>query len=175
MDDGGGASRSTDPAAGTSSATDVSLREYIVDKMEDRDRTGNERFVFLVIVGAVIWFFVERHLADLNHENARVAAATEGSVSRDTYNANEQQRKSEQGKLDERLSKYDENFTKVATRDDLSRETRGERRQGIDTTTRILGVVFAVVSLMLAYLVYHGSHSPASPTPVKITVTIPKK
>lgn len=28
-DDGGGASRSTDPAAGTSAATDVSLREYI--------------------------------------------------------------------------------------------------------------------------------------------------
>jgi hypothetical protein len=29
MEHGGGASRSTDPAAGTSSATDVSLREYI--------------------------------------------------------------------------------------------------------------------------------------------------
>lgn len=29
-DEGGGASRSTDPAAGTSSATDVSLREYLM-------------------------------------------------------------------------------------------------------------------------------------------------
>jgi hypothetical protein len=30
MDEGGGASRSTDPAAGTSAATDVSLREYLM-------------------------------------------------------------------------------------------------------------------------------------------------
>lgn len=30
IDEGGGASRSTDPAAGTSAATDVSLREYLM-------------------------------------------------------------------------------------------------------------------------------------------------
>ena len=32
--EGGGASRSTDPAAGTSSATDVSLREYVAAHLE---------------------------------------------------------------------------------------------------------------------------------------------
>ncbi len=36
--EGGGASRSTDPAAGTSSATDVSLREFVAAQMQALDR-----------------------------------------------------------------------------------------------------------------------------------------
>lgn len=35
---GGGASRSTDPAAGSSAATDVSLREYLMSQLEAFDR-----------------------------------------------------------------------------------------------------------------------------------------
>jgi len=35
---GGGASRSTDPAGGTSSATDVSLREYVASEIRALDR-----------------------------------------------------------------------------------------------------------------------------------------
>ena len=37
-DVGGGASRSTDPAAGSSAATDVSLREYVISRMDALDR-----------------------------------------------------------------------------------------------------------------------------------------
>lgn len=37
-DQGGGASRSTDPASGTSAATDVSLREYVGTRLESLDR-----------------------------------------------------------------------------------------------------------------------------------------
>ena len=37
-DAGGGASRSTDPAAGSSAATDVSLREYIAQTINALDR-----------------------------------------------------------------------------------------------------------------------------------------
>lgn len=40
---GGGASRSTDPAAGTSSATDVSLREHLAALRESDLRFDNER------------------------------------------------------------------------------------------------------------------------------------
>lgn len=36
--DGGGASRSTDPAAGSSAATDVSLREYLMALLHAQDR-----------------------------------------------------------------------------------------------------------------------------------------
>lgn len=37
-DDGGGASRSTDPASGSSAATDVSLREYVGSQIASLDR-----------------------------------------------------------------------------------------------------------------------------------------
>lgn len=42
-EEGGGASRSTDPAAGTSSATDVSLREFIDQRFRDLERRLDER------------------------------------------------------------------------------------------------------------------------------------
>lgn len=44
---GGGASRSTDPAAGTSSATDVSLREYVAVRLEALDRFINAEIAAL--------------------------------------------------------------------------------------------------------------------------------
>jgi len=43
-DPGGGASRSTDPAAGTSTATDVSLREYLTALIAAAERRSDERF-----------------------------------------------------------------------------------------------------------------------------------
>lgn len=43
-DIGGGASRSTDPAAGTSSATDVSLREYLTALISAAERRSDARF-----------------------------------------------------------------------------------------------------------------------------------
>jgi hypothetical protein len=42
--EGGGASRSTDPAAGTSSATDVSLREHLTVLIDSFERRSDERF-----------------------------------------------------------------------------------------------------------------------------------
>ena len=42
--EGGGASRSTDPAAGTSSATDVSLREHLVALINAAEQRSNQRF-----------------------------------------------------------------------------------------------------------------------------------
>ena len=44
MDEGGGASRTTDPAAGTSSATDVSLREYLTSLIQGAERRADARF-----------------------------------------------------------------------------------------------------------------------------------
>jgi len=41
---GGGASRSTEPAAGTSQATDVSLREYLIAQIAASERRSDLRF-----------------------------------------------------------------------------------------------------------------------------------
>lgn len=44
QDPGGGASRSTDPAAGSSAATDVSLREHLTSVIDAFERRSDERF-----------------------------------------------------------------------------------------------------------------------------------
>ena len=156
-EDGGGASRSTDPAAGSSAATDVSLREYLNEKIEADRKLNRERFAFAAVVGGVIWFFVERHLTDLNHENARVAKVSEASVSSDTYVANERQRQSEQTKLEDRLKGYDEKFTQSITRDDLTRETKVEHRAGVSTNWQWIGGFVAIAFLALA--IYAALHT----------------
>lgn len=178
---GGGASRSTDPAAGSSAATDVSLREYLSERIERTnerlrsDRTTNrDRFAFVAAIGGVIWFFIERHLADLNHENARVAKVSENSVSSDTYRANEQQRKSEADKLDTRLAKYDENFTRTLSREDLTRETRGDRiasRNSGSNQLRAIAAAIAVALSLLTYATLHYRPAPAAPVQT-VTTTI---
>ena len=42
-DEGGGASRSTEPASGTSAATDVSLREHLAQRLHDAEHRIDER------------------------------------------------------------------------------------------------------------------------------------
>ena len=44
MEEGGGASRSTDPAAGSSAATDVSLREYLTALINAVEQRSDQRF-----------------------------------------------------------------------------------------------------------------------------------
>ncbi len=44
IEEGGGASRSTDPAAGTSTATDVSLREYLMAQINAAEKRSDLRF-----------------------------------------------------------------------------------------------------------------------------------
>jgi len=46
-EDGGGASKSTEPAAGTSAATDVSLREHLAGQLHDAQRRIDERDRYL--------------------------------------------------------------------------------------------------------------------------------
>ena len=44
LEEGGGASRSTDPAAGSSAATDVSLREYLTALINAAEERSEQRF-----------------------------------------------------------------------------------------------------------------------------------
>lgn len=46
-DEGGGASRSTEPASGTSAATDVSLREHLAQRLHETERRLDQRFLDL--------------------------------------------------------------------------------------------------------------------------------
>ena len=68
QDEGGGASRTTDPAAGSSAATDVSLREHVSLKIEALDRHLSAEIQALRR---------ESHAANANSERAIEVAAQE--------------------------------------------------------------------------------------------------
>ena len=68
QDQGGGASRSTDPGAGSSAATDVSLREYLAVRIDALDRH---------LVSEIAALRRESELANSNAEKAIEVAAQE--------------------------------------------------------------------------------------------------
>jgi hypothetical protein len=171
-DPGGGASRSTDPASGTSSATDVSLREYLNEKIDSDRAITRERFIGLGLIGAIIWFFVERHLSDLNHENARILKQQEGTVSSDTYKANEDQRKTEANNLNEWRKEVDKDRTTSVSREEFQQDNRAQRQGIFANRTSIVSIAVALgvlLLLLLTYLAAHHTH------PAPIIVKIPKK
>ncbi len=61
-------------------------------------------------------------------------------------------------------------------RDRTRQEGRENQRGQVDTTTRILGVAFAIITIVLSILIYHNatinSKAPTTPT---VTVTVPKQ
>ena len=104
--------------------TSVPLREYLDEKIDSDRQTNRERFGFVIALGCTIWFFIERHLKELNHENARVAKVSENSVSADTYSATEAQRKAELGKLDEWRKEVDADRGRSISRDEFQKDNR---------------------------------------------------
>ncbi len=151
--EGGGASRSTDPVAGTSSATDVSLREFVSMQI------GYERRGTLMLVtgifglGAFAWAEIQRRLINLNGEAERIKQAQSASVSADTYQANERQRNEERRSLETRLGKYDETFAKSVTRDDLERESKSDRQISLSQVIAIVAIA-ATIAGVIGHLVH---------------------
>lgn len=178
-DGGGGASRTTDPAAGSSAATDVSLREYLAVRIADGQRQTTERFGFVLAIGAIIWFFIERHLAQLNNSHERLDHAVAQNVSSDTYEANEQQRDKEAAELGEWRKSIDKAGTQSVSRDEFQRDTKSDRRGSLDTGTKIVAAIVGVIALLISAVVlalavvnYQALHH-TTDTPPATTVTVP--
>lgn len=152
-DQGGGASRSTDPAAGSSTATDVSLREHIA-MMIGYERSSTRLMVgFAAVAGGFAWSQIQRRLEILNHENARVATIAAQTVSADTYDSDKSRTDDERDKLDSWRAGVDEKFTRAVTRDDLVRETKGDRQVW---TANSIAFIFVLVTI--AGLIGHFIH-----------------
>lgn len=149
---GGGASRTTRAAWGSSEATDVSQKEYFNEKIGHDRQQNRERFGFILVVGCVVWFFIERHLKDLNHENARVASVAENTVSSDTYRSDEQRRRDERDKLDDWRKGVDSDRTQSVSRDDLTRENQTDKRAGVGMTAALVAMAVGLAGVGLTVL-----------------------
>lgn len=145
--EGGGASKTTDPAAGSSAATDVSLREFIA-----------MQFRWMLALFVVIWFFVERHLSDLNHENERLAKYQEGSVSADTYKANEDQRRTEAANLNEWRKEVDGDRSRSISREEFEGKSHARSRSNLGLSTQAASLVLLFATVVIALLTYIAVH-----------------
>lgn len=123
---------------------------------------------------AYAWSEVQRRLTNLNHEAERIQHAQDASVSSDTYQANEQQRDKESDALDEWRKEVDRDRTQSISRDEFTRDTRGAKRAGIDTTTKLIATILATAVLMLGILNYLALHRDTPATTPTVTVTVPK-
>ena len=106
----------------------------------------------LTAFSAFAWSEIQRRLTNLNHENARILAAQASSVSADTYAANEQQRVSEAAELSAWRKEVDRDRTQSVSREELNRETRGDRQVITGQLLALLGVVAAVAAVVGHYI-----------------------
>lgn len=169
---GGGASRTTDPAAGSSVATDVSLREHLGLQIVYEGKIARMFVWFAGMLGMFAWSQIQRRLEILNHENARVAAIADGTVSSDTYKSDKARTDDERDKLDGWRAGVDEKFTKTASRDELQRETKSERRGNVTFIQGLLATGIAVVGISLTLLTYHSLRSRQPTQTVTTTLTV---
>lgn len=171
MNEGGGASRSTDPASGSSAATDVSLREYVEALRRGDDERGRERLAWMLGIGVLVWSQIQRRLEILNHENARVATIAERTVSADTYQSDESRRSAERLKLDEWQKEVDGDRSRSITREEFQRDTKREGRATVDTSTKIIGAIGLAIVIFFAILNYQALHNNQGGVNPTVTVT----
>jgi hypothetical protein len=171
---GGGASRTTDPAAGTSAATDVSLREYLAAIIQERSNLNRSAIVALGLFGAFAWSEIQRRLEILNHENARLLAQQEKTVSQDTYAANEQQRKEEQTEYKKWKEDVDRDRTQSIGREEFQRDTRQQKQGVFDNSTKLALIAVAVLSVFITFFATRHTQTPPPPIPTVTTITTPK-
>lgn len=183
--EGGGASRTTDPAFGSSQATDVSLREFITEVIDGRFRylqtSMNDHVQQTKFAGAVFglfavfaWFQTKDHLEGLNHEAKRLDVFLQSTVASTTYLADEQRRKEDQQRNAAMLDEISKKVDKAATKEEVTSDSTSSRRAGIGTTTSVVGAVVAAVVVIIAifnYQALHGSKSTPTPTPTAVVCT----
>lgn len=168
---GGGASRTTDPASGSSSATDVSLREFVGMQIGYERRGVLQLVGFAFALGVFAWSQIQRRLEILNHENERVGNILKNTVSSDTYLSDETRRSDERTKLDGWRGDVDTKFTQSVTKEEVKDDVKGGRRSDADLATRIGQLLVAVLALAVTVIaVTYAVHRPDS-SPVVVTVT----
>lgn len=168
---GGGASRTTDPASGSSAATDVSLREYVHMQIGYERQSTRMLVGFAVSLGAFAWSQIQRRLEILNHENARVAQVIDKTVSADTYLSDETRRNDERTKTDDWRSKVDARLNEAATKEEVKADVKTDRRASLDTGTRLAQIAIVLLAFGLSILSYQLlKHTPSAPAVVTVTV-----
>ncbi len=159
-EEGGGASRTTDPAAGTSTATDVSLREHLTALIEGAERRSDERFRHMkemveaafesaqtAITKADI--ATEKRFEGVNEFRAALSDQAQHFVTRDALIALSD-------KLDAQINRNREDLDALSQRIDL----REGQHEGSRVTTGYLvtatTIAIGIIGLIVVLATYYG-------------------
>jgi hypothetical protein len=150
-EDGGGASRTTDPAAGTSTATDVSLREYLTQRIDAVEKRSEARFESMEQALKLADVATERRFEGVNEFRATLSDQAQHFVTIETLNA-----------IIERLTAQAERNRDAIF--ELSK--RIDRREGEESGSRItkgslytaFGAAIAFLGLMIVLANYLTTH-----------------
>ncbi len=148
-EEGGGASRTTDPAAGTSSATDVSLREHLTALISAAEQRSDARFDAMKATVEAAFLnaqtalekaeaATENRFQGVNEFRATLSDQATHFVTRETLDALV-------GKLEQQISRQREDLDALGKRIDV--------RQGVIEGSKItIGNMIALVSVAAAII-----------------------
>ena len=150
-DDGGGASRSTDPASGSSAATDVSLREYLTSLIDAVEKRSDARFDAMKEAVAKVAEANEKRFDSVNEFRQTLSDQAAQFVTRDTLGALAD-------KLQSGIDRNREDLDTLAQRLDLSQgEAAGSRITKASLYT-VITVATAVLIVAVALANYFATH-----------------
>ncbi len=152
-EEGGGASRTTDPAAGTSTATDVSLREYLTALISAAEKRSDERFEAMKAAVAASFDSSEKAIlkaeaADktrfesFNEFNQRIDTILSNTVTRETLDALLE-------KLESAITRNREDLDALSKRIVLREGEIQGQRLTYGNMAAIVGVIGAIVGLLI--------------------------
>ncbi len=150
-EDGGGASRSTDPAGGTSSATDVSLREYLHAEITAVERRSEARFEAMQRAVDTALEATERRFEGVNEFRSALSDQAQAFVTRDAISAL-------QDKLQASIDRNTSDLRLLAQRLDLREgEDSGAKltRTGLYTSV-VAAILF--IGLLISLANYFANH-----------------
>ena len=158
IDEGGGASRSTDPAAGTSQATDVSLREFIdqrfigLEKRLDERRASDQAAV--VIAKQTADAALEAH-NQLIHQMRGQAIESQRQLDKltDTYATKENLKTLEQ-LIDQRLESIDTRLGSIESASGSYTQSREARRAAFADLRTLIVFGFVVLAGIIGLITY---------------------
>ncbi len=161
-EEGGGASRSTDPAAGTSSATDVSLREYLTALIMASEERSNARFeamketvetAFATAQTAITKAdaATEKRFEGVNEFRAALADQTANNISRETLDA-------VVSKLEAQINRNREDLDALSKRIDIRQGELDGSRVTVGNLIAIVSVGIALIGVIIVLANYLAGH-----------------
>ena len=147
-EEGGGASRTTDPAAGTSSATDVSLREYLSARINSLERHFDEVHKHQEETLAAFRQDVSRRFDGVNEFRDALSDLSRLMATKDNLGRVEE-------KFETRAQAQDQRLTALERRIDLregeqqgSRVTYGNIAAAIAAAATIIGIIVVAANYL---------------------------